>query len=534
MVEPGDGCNKPLLVNPPEANQEMTHTIDNLSKILDGGDSEENREQLKKWLKESMKVEIAETSVCRGHQSPWQFFSDVLLNRPPLALVLGPRGGGKSYLSALETHLRSLTNPDHSTRVLGGSLAQSQQINQALRELSREHQEPVGRVLETGVRYHNGADVKVLAASPTSVRGPHVPSLKLDEVDEMDTDCREAAMGMCMNKKGISPSVLMTSTWHRIDGPMSNLMERARAGEFPIYTFCVFEVLEHCPEARSGPHLENCEDCPLKKWCHEDLDQAPGGLPKAKRSNGHYSIDSSIQKVRGVSQRTFEADYLCKGPKSEGLWFPAFDPVASVSDRAEYKPAWPVHLAIDSGVFTGAVFFQIVPQTSSKGTFEEVHIFEDYLCEGVPAEKIARELLELAQTRCNGRVDIASTDPAGGTRSPIGPTVLGEYDRGGLRGLQHWPSGASVLDGLALVESFIQPAEGESRLIIHPRCEATVRSLLNYRRNKQAGQWLDHPKDPQHPYEEIVDAIRGGLRIQYPEGRGSRPEHARISARRVF
>lgn len=512
----------------------MKKSVDDLKKIIDEGKEEGAPDRLKEWLKDSLEIEIADTQVCRGHQSPWQFFSDALLKRPSLALVLGPRGGGKSYLSALETHLRSLAYPDHSTRVLGGSLAQSQQINYALREMAREYPEPVGRMLETGVRYGNGSDVKVLAASPTSVRGPHVPSLKLDEVDEIDPDCRESAMGMCMNRKGMTPSVLMTSTWHRVDGPMASLMERARAGEFPLYTFCVFEVLERCPDERSGPDLEKCPDCPIMKWCHEDRDQAPNELPKAKRSNGHYSIDSLIQKVKGVSLRTFEADYLCRGPKTDGLWFPRFDPVASVSERAEYNPDWPVHLAIDSGVFTGAVFFQIIPQTTSKGPVDEVHIFSDYLTEHIPAEQVARELLELAQKHCQGKLEIISTDPAGGNRSPVGPSVLAEYDRGGLRGLRHWPSGASVLDGLALLESFIQPAEGESRLLLHPRCESTLRALLNYRRLKRAGQWLDRPGDPQHPYEELVDAIRGGLRIQYPEGRVSRAEPKRISARRVF
>ena len=51
-------------------------------------------------------------------------------------------------------------------------------------------------------RYRNGSKIKTLAASPTSVRGPHVPSLKLDEVDEIDPDIRESAMGMVMAMRG--------------------------------------------------------------------------------------------------------------------------------------------------------------------------------------------------------------------------------------------------------------------------------------------------------------------------------------------
>ncbi len=337
-----------------------------------------------------------------------------------------------------------------------------------------------------------------------------------------------------MNKGGRSASVLMTSTWHRVEGPMAALIDRARAGEFPLYSFCVFEVLERCPDERSGPHLERCDECPLKPWCHEDREFDPLGRPKAKRSRGHYAIDALIQKARIVGIRTFEADYLCRGPKADGLWFSTFDPVANVSEMAEYDPLFPVHLAVDSGVHTGAVFFQMVPRPTSSGMVEEVRVFAEHLDEGRPAEHNAREILEIARNRCNGRIDFPSTDPAGGSRNPVGPTVLAEYERAGLRDLRPWPSGASVNDGLALVESFVRPADGGTRLLVHPRCERTIHAFRNYRRAKRAGQWTDHPEDPQHPHEDLLDALRGGLRLRFPEGRTSRPTLSRVPARNVF
>ena len=54
--------------------------------------------------------------------------------------------------------------------------------------------------------------------------------------------------------------------------------------------------------------------------------------------------------------------------------------------------------------------------------------------------------------------------------------VIAEYERVGLRPLRRWPVGP-VADGLALVESFVDPAEGRARLTIHPRCAATIRAL---------------------------------------------------------
>ena len=262
-------------------------------------------------------------------------------------------------------------------------------------------------------------------------------------------------------------------------------------------------MLQHCTEARSGPWVggeagyANCPQCPLKPWCHAERDRN-GDIPLAKCSNGHYGIDALIQKVRSTSARTFESDYLCKGPRSDGLWFPAFNESTHVSMTAEYERGLPVHVAVDSGVFTGAVFFQLARAMTPSGPVEEVQVFADYLAENRPAEQNARAILEVARSHSESRLDVISTDPAGGAANPIGPTVIAEYERAGLRPLRRWPVG-SVADGLALVESFVDPADGRSRLTVHPRCAVTIRAIGNYRRAKRAGQWQDYPEDPQHP-----------------------------------
>lgn len=532
-----DGCPMGRASRPPGEPRAMGHQDKRRAGV---GSSKPELESLPiddrallRWVRAYTGADIPVRPVCQGHQAPWEFLREVYLSRPPLALVLGPRGGGKSFLSALETHLRSRFSPRHETRFLGGSLAQSQQAYEAFEQFSIKDP-ALEHLTRTSARYRNGSEIRMLAASPTSVRGPHVPSLKLDEVDEIDPDCRDAALGMCMNKGGHQASVLMTSTWHRVGGPMAGLIDRAHAGEFPLYSFCVFEVLERCPEDRSGPKLEKCGECPLVPWCHSDGDRDPEGRPKAKRSNGHYGIEALVQKTRAVSVRVFESDYLCRGPRADGLWFSGFDPITHVSVEAEYNPAWPVHLSIDSGVFTGAVLFQVVERTTQSGTAEEVHIFGDYLSENQPAETNARKILERVAQLCGGRIDVASTDPAGGARTAIGPTVLGEYERGGLRNLQQWPRTGSVVDGLALLESFLRPADGSTRLLIHPRCEDTVRAFRGYVRARRAGRWSDHPEDPQHPHEDLIDAIRGGLRLAYPEGRLVAPRLPRIRASRIF
>lgn len=502
-------------------------------------------EDLRSWIEAYTGLHLPTESVCAGHQSPWEIFKAIHLGRPSVALVLGSRGSGKSFLSALDTHLTSRWDPRHGTRILGGSKQQSAQIYEALRAIATEHEGAGGgdsaalaRLQKERALYANGSRVEILAASPTSVRGPHVPSLKLDEVDEIDVEIREAAMGMCMGrlKRGerrgaMTASVLMTSTCHKVNGPMAQLVERANRGDFPLYTMCAFEVLERCPDERSGPDLGRCPECPIFRYCH---DVAEGEAPKAKRSDGHYPIESLIQKLRTTGTRVFEADYLCRLSSGDAAWFPTFGREVHVSEAAEYDEKLEVHLAVDSGVFTGAVFFQIGQAQGLAGPVDQVRVFADYLAEGVAASKNAANIVKLAGLRCAGRRHRTTTDPAGRSRTAIGPTVLGEYIREGLHP-NPWPI-CKVSDGLALLESFICPADGSTpQFLVHPRCEHTITALESYRRAKRGGQLLDEPADPQHPYEDLVDALRGGLKAHYPNGRNPAPSPMhRVKAGKVF
>ena len=478
-------------------------------------------------------MELASRSVCENHDAPIEFLAEQIIDRPSASLWIGPRGGGKSYISGLGAWLDSLTYDKHGTCILGGSLAQSEQIYEALSSFDavRPENSPV-TITRRSARFNvTQSTVSILAASSTSVRGPHVARLRLDEVDEIDADIREAALGMCMELYGAPASVVMTSTWHRLGGPMAGLVEQGEAGAFPVHRFCAFEVLETCPESRSGPALEHCPDCPIVRWCHSDMDRM--GLPKAKRSDGHYTIDTLIQKARTLSARVFESDYLCLGPRADGVWFSRFDQ-RNISESAEYDERRPVHVAIDSGVFTGAVLFQTV----EVGGVPRVNVFADYLAEGKTAEIAAREIMGVIASHCAPARRRISTDSAGGARNPVGPSVIAEYQRAGLRGergLETWPKyPGCVSDGLNLIDAMVRAADDTVGLTIHPRCRKTIDAFRSYARAKRAGQWQDYPEDPQHPHEDRVDALRGGLATLYPDGRRVDPQWTRRAASSVF
>lgn len=530
-----------------------TSKIDHTSVVsLPRGERPTSRKWLWNWVRGYTGITLPHRPVCldEGHWSPFDLFAEVFLERPDLVLWHGPRGSGKSFISALDTHMMSRFYARHGTRILGGSKAQSAQIYEALNDIVLTNRarfendsDTVRQILATQAAYHNGSTVSILAASKTSVRGPHVPSLKLDEVDEIKPDIRESAVGMAMEKNDGPPtSILMTSTWHNVGGPMEALMERSKAGEFPSRTFCIFDVLERCPDSRSGPNLENCPDCKLVAHCHAGREKHrtpryPGGEPKAKRSCGHYTINSLIQKIKMLSPKAFASDFLCLGPKAAGVWFTNFDEAIgrNVSTEARYLPQYPVHLSIDSGVITGGAFVQFRDHPNGGPLMV---IFGEHLSDNIGAERAALEMKAQCGTLCEGKRQTVSTDPVGNNKNPIGPTVLHLYQQAGLckaEDIKRWSHRpGSVKAGLDLLDALILAADGTIRLIIHPSCVNIIKAFRFYRRKCKDGVYFDIPEDPQHPWEDLIDAVRGAAYHQFPKGLVFKPEERRMSASQFF
>lgn len=240
-----------------------------------------------------------------------------------------------------------------------------------------------------------------------------------------------------------------------------------------------------------------------------------------------------INQIVGMYENTrlgrqeIHAEFL---EMTEGVWFASFDPARHVSEEAEYQPGSPVHCAIDAGTsrHTAAVFFQYHHDFTSGRPL--VTVFAEYYALDVVSEKNARAIKDLAaQLACRGRLDVVRLDPAASARSSLGPAAFGEYQRVfGPRIVGRWPHHL-VLDGLDTIELLLDAG----RLMIHPRCERLRHAFLNYRKQRRGDQWLDFPADG-HPEEDMMDALRGGIRDALPEGAVTLPISPKIHASRYF
>jgi hypothetical protein len=241
-------------------------------------------------------------------------------------------------------------------------------------------------------------------------------------------------------------------------------------------------------------------------------------------------FDRIVTKFEGtrLGQQELLAEVL---EVADGVWFHRFDPATHVSEAAEYDPNFPVHLAIDCGVsrHVGAVWFQARGLDPLR---RRVTVFGDFHAEGLYSEAAAKAIWARGrELSCLGRADTVRLDPASSARTGIGPTAYGEFERVfGPKVMARWP-GHRVTDGLDQLEVLLD----KGLLLIHPRCAKLKAAFQNYaRRRTGRGDWLDEPTDPQHPHEDLMDALRGGVRDRFPEGRVEQPTMHQVRAGRIF
>jgi hypothetical protein len=193
---------------------------------------------------------IPRTKVCPDHDAPFDAFATAYFSREPMILIHGSRGlAGKSRtLSILGLTKAAIMGAD--VNILGGSLNQSNNIHQTMRDAWDSKHAPKYLVQDdsmTLIKLKNGAKIRPLTASQKTVRGPHPPFLLLDEIDEMDQDILDAALGQPMPQKNwqgeiVPAQTTMSSTWQYPDKTFATMYQRFQDENLPIFTWCYRET----------------------------------------------------------------------------------------------------------------------------------------------------------------------------------------------------------------------------------------------------------------------------------------------------
>jgi len=477
---------------------------------------------------------VPRRAVCPGHAAPFEYLRRAILEPGGDLVVWASRGGAKTELGSIATHLDSIFRPGCQTRILGGSLDQSQKMYEYLSRKMRGlfagslAREPTARRM----RLVNGSAIEVLTQSGRSVRGQRVHRLKCDEVDEFLPEVWQAAQFVTQSGPGsdgewIAAQMEVFSTMHRPFGPMAELVERLtqcgmRSAECGVnsrtvkttqamgpalLTWCLWEVIERCPPERS------CSRCPLWPDCEG----------RARRAEGYFPIADAIAQKSRASREAWEAEMLCRRPRADRRVFADFEPSRHVAP-VPYDPALPLYRALDFGYANPFVCLWVQVNNecgvrsgecgvngrkNKEATVDadlsgvEVRVIGEY----VERERPIGEHVRAMRERDPGPVAATYADPAGWQRSDVtGTGPCQELARAGLR--VRTPR-AAILEGVELLRRLLKPrpAAAGPGLVVAPSCRWLVRALQEYHWSaSREGTMAERPaKDgADHP----IDALR--------------------------
>lgn len=202
-------------------------------------------------------VEIPRIQICPNHVAPFTAFADAFFARSAVAVWKASRGfGGKSLVLSLLS-LSEAVFLGAKVNLLGGSGEQSERVlnymngeempqafwgaPNAPRQLIIGGEE--AGMLKRMTKLTNGGYMKALMASSKSVRGPHPQRLRLDEVDEMEINIFDSALGQPMKRFGIDDQVVASSTHHYANGTMTEILKRAKDKGWASFEWCYRENL---------------------------------------------------------------------------------------------------------------------------------------------------------------------------------------------------------------------------------------------------------------------------------------------------
>lgn len=205
-----------------------------------------SREALAEALATLWGIRLPRDAVCPGHTAPLDIAWRAYTAADPVIIVRASRGCGKTMLAAALGVAQAACLGAQVT-ILGGSAEQSERVHDHMRRMWTHPDAPPGLVVGEPTRRStvlaHGGSIRALAASSRSVRGPHPERLVLDEVDEIDTDLIDAALGQPHSRGAIRAGVLAVSTEHYPDGGMAYMRRMASDRGWPVLEYCYRECL---------------------------------------------------------------------------------------------------------------------------------------------------------------------------------------------------------------------------------------------------------------------------------------------------
>ena len=471
------------------------------------------RKYLAVAIRREFGLSLPARSFSPGHSTPFDFVADCFFHPGKDVAAWANRSGIKTLGASILAALEFRYNSGLQARVLSGSEDQAKFLYGYWTQWCvgiLAGQVDANRINRLLTQVGTGK-FEILAASQKRVRGGKVQRLFEDELDEIDPELDKAAAGMIASKDGLPGRTVYTSTWHRCDGPMQNLIDHTPENGVTLHKWNVWESLMRCDLHGDG---KGCAGCPLSPACvakavehYADPSRVVG---IAADACGLYRVEDAIKAYRKVGHRTWEAEYECRRPSVDGLVYPDFD---ADTHRREPPRVLTLYRAID----WGENVFVCLWLGHDKAN-DTTYVLDTYRAEhGTIPQHIKYIRSHRYQT-----VAATYVDPSGqNVNDQTGRTNISLCEAAGIPcTFTRAKRLTNVQNGIQIVSAALRPASGKPRLYYAPNenNRTFVRAMQSYGNRKVNGIWIDDPQKPQE-WDHIPDA----LRYYYANRQAARP-----------
>lgn len=239
-----------------------------------------------------------------------RLFADLYSFGTRKAVVLAPRGGGKTFGAAMLATAFFLFR-DFDVGIVAGSEAQALTLFSYIAEWLEVEDlgEFVERMKRTEITGVSGQRIVARTASARSIRGLHLGRARrgalliIDEEAEADEDVVRAAR---YTVRTAEPALIIRlSTYHKLTGSFADLVENHRAAGYELYKWSSFDAAKPCEFS--------CASCPVKEF------QERYCRGKARAAEGWIDVREIVGEWHDSSRETFEVEVMGMRPASAGL-----------------------------------------------------------------------------------------------------------------------------------------------------------------------------------------------------------------------
>lgn len=335
-----------------------------------------------------------------------------------------------------------------------------------------EHVE--GSVTKEGVKLYNGSEVEIVASSKKAFRGGRKTWIACDEADDVKPQLWNTLQYTIDGATEENVPIDVLSTVTEPTGLMVQLMARYRQAGIPIFSWCLWEIIEPCKDRM-------CSNCDLSHYC--------GGRAKDKRT-GFYKINKAIQVLnQSLSADAFEVEMLLESPRPMNAMLVEFSDRPPWTIPVAYNPNFQTYRSFDWGQTESHKFCCLWLQYSE--LLNKVFVIDELVLYGYRPTRLAELVLERERKMGYSNIFCSYGDPSGAS-------YINEFESFGIR-VQTQGLGTQKKARLQNLKNWCElDDKKEPFLVINMNCDMLRASMVNYNEdhfNKVRGAKGDDPVD---------------------------------------